>query len=148
MVLETEKLIKPFLDIPYPKYDWCHAVADMEYESLEEIKKRFKCPKTWNSISLDDMLHFKDFIFFIPDDKEKIYYFPTYIKYLVENPKEIEGTGLDYTFCMALKDINLSSLTEEQKEALINFIVYLKSNNKKYEYNEELLEECIKQLSQ
>ncbi len=146
MVLRTEKFIKPFLNIPYPIHDWCHAVADMEYKSLEEVKKKFKCPKKWSDISVDEMLHFKDFIFFIPDDKEKIYYFPAYIKFLLENPKEIEGTGLDYTFFMTLKDINLSYLTKEQSEALLDLISYLKRNNEKYEYNEELLEDCEKRL--
>jgi len=143
MVLEIIKFIEPFLNIPYPSYDWCSAVADMEYEDIDKIKKRFQCPKEWDKISIDDLRHFHEMIFFIPNDKEKLYYFPTYMRYLLENPKELDGIGLDYTFFMVLKDIDLSILTKEQKVALINFLSYIKKYNNKYEYNEELLEKSF-----
>jgi len=146
MVLEIIKFIEPFLNIPYPSYDWCKAVADMDYEDIDKIKKRFRCPKEWDKISIDDLRHFHEMIFFIPNDKEKLYYFPTYMQYLLENPKELGGVGLDYTFFMALKDIDLSILTKEQQVALINFLSYIKKNNHKYEYSEELLEEALQNI--
>jgi len=147
MVLETDKFIEPFLNIPYPLYDWCSAVADMEYEDIDKIKKRFQCPKKWDKISIDDLRHFHEMIFFIPNQKEKLYYFPAYMRYLLENPKELDGVGLDYTFFMVLKDIETSILTKEQIEALINFLSCIKKHNNKYEYEDGLLEMALQKLN-
>jgi len=147
MVLKIDKFIEPFLNIPYPSYDWCSAVADMEYEDIHKIKKRFLCPKEWDKISIDGLQHFHEMIFFIPDDKEKLYYFPVYVRYLLQNPKELDGVGLDYTFFMVLKDIDSSILTKEQKIALINFLSYIKKHNNKYEYEDELLEMALQNLN-
>ncbi|WP_292663588.1 DUF6714 family protein [Nitratifractor sp.] len=146
MVLELDRFIKPFLGIPYPSYDWCYAVADMEYEEIGKIKKRFNCPKTWDQVSKDDMQHYHEMLFFIPNDRDKLYYFPAYIKYLLEKPKELDGTGFDYTFFMVLKDIDPSILTDKQKEALIDLLSYIKKHNDTYEYADELLKDALQKL--
>lgn len=146
MVVNVKDFIRPFQNIPYPRHDWCQAVADMEYEDIEAIKKKFQCPKYYEQISLDDMQHFHEMLFFIPNDKEKMYYFPTYIRYLLENPHKLEGIGLDYTFFTVLKDLDTSVLTKEQREALINFLTYIKQKNNIYNYDDDLLEEAIRNL--
>jgi len=117
-----------FLKEKYPEYDYCMAVADMEYEDKEKVKKQLGCPKHWNEISFDELKKNKEMIYFIPD-KMKLYYFPLYIKYLLEKNQESRDYYIDDVFLLTLKDIDLSVMNRNQIVSLIKFLNFLEEKD-------------------
>ncbi len=132
-ILEETK--DAFKNVQYPRYDYYNAVADMEYLELSDIKCNTNQKKYWNKIKRNEFIKYREFIFFI-NDKESIYYFPTYITYIIEN-KDSFDYGIDSTFFYKLYNINLSILSMNQLLVLLKFLKYC---NIKYEKEEDCYE--------
>lgn len=118
-----------FKGVSYPKYDYYHAIADMEYLDLKEVKEKENMKKNWSLITKDELIQYGDFIFFIKDS-ESIYYFPTYMQLILKN-NELVDYGLYITFLMKLRDIELYLFNINQKKVILDFLLFLK--NKDYD---------------
>lgn len=118
-----EFFITSFLNEAYPDYDFCDAVADMEWESRKEIRKKLKCPKKWNEITFEELKKYKEMIYFLPP-KNSLYYFPLYMKNILLNKESIEYNILD-VFLFHLKEMDLNVLDFKQMRAVRKFLNYL-----------------------
>ncbi len=146
-MLDIERLIDDidiaFKNISYPKYDYYHAVADMEYLDLKEVKQENR-QKTWDLITDNELVKYGDFIFFMKDF-ESIYYFPAYMQLILKNI-ELVDYGLYITFLMKLKDIKLSLLNNEQKKIILEFLEFLKNNDYLDDCDKDLLTEVYQKF--
>jgi len=135
--------IEPFLDEKYPPYDFCDAVADMEYADRKFIKAKLGCPKSWHQIPFDVFIKYREMIYFLPDTM-KLYYFPLYMKYLIEKNKESRDWYIDGIFLDILNNKELSVISCKQIESLKKFLEHLKKN--KMVDEEEALDEAENRL--
>ena len=137
-----ENIASSFSSIPYPHGDdYFKAIADRDYLEFKPGGRK----KYWDSISEDELLKYYDFIFFLPQEGV-IYYLPSYIKLIIENP-QIADQWCGESLFMAISDLDSNLLGIAQKESLVEFLQYcLNSIHPKNELDDELVKKAISNL--
>jgi hypothetical protein len=120
----NSEFLAPFLDEPYPEYDFCDAVADMEYEDKKEMRRRLGCPRRWDEITTDELTRYKEMLYFLPD-RAKLYYFPLYMRSILHQNRLSREHNIDGVFFAVLGDLDQKVLSPEQKRAVVKFLEYL-----------------------
>jgi hypothetical protein len=135
-----------FKNITYPKdNDFYKAIADRDYLDVSEINSNGK-EKKWEDISKEELLKYYDFIFFLNEDKEKIYYLPAYLTHILSDI-EVADSAATESLLMELASINKEKFTSMQLSAVIEFLNFLSADKRNgIEYDDHLVNKALNNL--
>jgi hypothetical protein len=112
-----------FSSRPYPE-EGCFfkAISDRDYGySALAVDGR----KEWIDVSVEDLVKYYDFIFFL-DEFAQVYYFPAYIKNIIENNYLMEASCME-AFLMVISGVRCELLSCEEVSVIYDFLIFCKS---------------------
>ena len=125
-----------FATVEYPKKGFFQAIAERDY--LEWDSQNDK-KKIWHDISVDELVKYYDFLFFLDSDGIQ-YYLPTYMILILENPELYDHHCFD-CLLMTVTKLNHSVLLKEQWCVVKSFVAYCRDViSQEIELDEDLVE--------